>query len=68
MLKNPKRLENDLGLVPQEIALYPTPQKWAVEGIEKIVMYGKGMEDILPNLGILVLMGTVFFIIGVKKI
>lgn len=45
-----------------------TPQKWAVEGIEQIVMYGKGIGDILPNLGILVLMGTIFFIIGVKKI
>lgn len=45
-----------------------TPQKWAVEGIEQIVMYGKGIGDILPNLGILVLMGTIFFVIGVKKI
>lgn len=31
-------------------------------------MYGKGITDILPNLGVLTLMGIVFFIIGIKKI
>ena len=45
-----------------------TPQKWAVEGMEKIVMYGGGFSDILPNIGVLVLMTTIFFIIGVKTI
>lgn len=60
-----------LEIVESKILLFLanlTPQKWALEGIEKIVMYGKGIEDILPNLGILALMGVVFFIIGVKKI
>ena len=45
-----------------------TPQKWAVEGIEKIVMYGGGITDILPNIGLLILMSSIFFIIGVKTI
>lgn len=60
-----------LEIVESKILLFLanlTPQKWALEGIEKIVMYGKGIEDILLNLGILAFMGVIFFIIGVKKI
>lgn len=45
------------------LAFILTPQKCAVEGIEKIVMYGKGITDILPNLGVLTLMGIVFFML-----
>jgi len=43
-----------------------TPQKWAVEGMEKIATYGHGFEAaILPSL-ILILMGLIFFGMGVK--
>lgn len=45
-----------------------TPQKWAIEGIKSIVVHEQEISSILPNLGVLVLMGGVFFIIGVKKI
>lgn len=43
-----------------------TPQKWAIQGMEKIVMYGAGVSSaIVPTL-ILVGMGLVFFILGVR--
>ncbi len=45
-----------------------TPQKWAVEGMTKIATYGYGFEAaIIPSL-ILVLMGLVFFGIGVSLV
>lgn len=45
-----------------------TPQKWAIEGIEKVAMYGKGLGDIILNLVVLMGLGIAFFIIGVKLI
>lgn len=45
-----------------------TPQKWAIEGIETIVMYNGSPMDILPGLGVLLLMTIVFFTIGVKRV
>lgn len=60
-----------LEIVESKILLFLanlTPQKWAIEGMEKIVMYGGGFTDILPNIGVLVVMSLIFFIIGVKSI
>lgn len=60
-----------LEIVESKILLFLanlTPQKWAIEGMEKIVMYGGGFMDILPNIGVLVVMSLIFFIIGVKSI
>ena len=60
-----------LEIVESKILLFLadlTPQKWAIEGMEKIVMYGGGLSDILPNIGVLVLMSSIFFIIGVKNV
>jgi len=45
-----------------------TPQKWAIEGIEKIVMYNGSPSDLLPNIGVLLLMTIIFFIIGLKRV
>ena len=45
-----------------------TPQKWAIEGMERIVMYGGSVSDIIPNIGVLILMSCIFFIVGVKKV
>ncbi len=45
-----------------------TPQKWAIEGMEKIAMYGQGFEAaIMPSI-ILVGMGIIYFIAGVKLV
>ncbi|WP_425448474.1 ABC transporter permease [Dethiothermospora halolimnae] len=47
-----------------------TPQKWAIEGIEKMAMYGYGFSFetvILPTI-VLVAMGAVFFGIGVRLV
>ncbi len=60
-----------LEIVESKILLFLanlTPQKWALEGIENLIIYGRGIGDILPNIGILALMGIIFFIIGVRKI
>lgn len=45
-----------------------TPQKWAIEGIESIVLYNGDFSDILPSIGALLLMSAIFFIIGVRKV
>lgn len=45
-----------------------TPTKWAVYGIEKIAMYGGGLNDAITPTLILLTMGTIFFIIGVKLV
>ncbi len=45
-----------------------TPQKWAVQGMEKIAMYGAGASSaIVPTL-VLLGMGMIFFLIGVKLV
>lgn len=44
-----------------------TPQKWALQGIENIASKGMGFEASIVPTVILLLMGTVFFTIGVKK-
>lgn len=45
-----------------------TPQKWAVEGMERIAMYGHGFNAaIMPSI-ILLTMGLVFFGLGVKMV
>lgn len=41
-----------------------TPQRWAVEGLENIAMYGKGLESVTQSVTILVVMGLVFFLLA----
>ncbi|OPJ56795.1 ABC transporter permease [Alkalithermobacter paradoxus] len=44
------------------------PQKWAVEGMQKIAMYGYGFEGaIVPSI-VLISMGVVFLFIGIRLI
>lgn len=45
-----------------------TPQKWAIEGIEGIAMYGKGFSTAIAPTFILIAMGIIYFFIGVKLI
>ncbi len=45
-----------------------TPQKWAIEGMEQIVMYNADIMDVLPNMGVLILMSLVFFTLGVRMV
>lgn len=45
-----------------------TPQKWAIEGMEQIVMYNTDIMDVLPNMGVLILMSLVFFTLGVRMV
>ncbi len=45
-----------------------TPQKWAIQGMEKIAMYGMGYDvAIMPSL-ILFGMGIIFFTVGVRLV
>ncbi len=41
-----------------------TPQKWALQSIEKMVIYGYGMEIILLPISILILMGIVYLLLA----
>lgn len=41
-----------------------TPQKWAVEGIEKMIMYGRGFEVAILPICVLLGMGCVFLALG----
>lgn len=45
-----------------------TPQKWAVQGMENIACYGQGFEAALQPALVLIIMGMVYFFIGVKLI
>jgi ABC-2 type transport system permease protein len=45
-----------------------TPQKWAIQGMERIASYGQGFEAaVLPSV-VLLAMGIVFFIVGVRLV
>lgn len=44
------------------------PQKWAVEGMEKIAMYGYGFEAAITPSLILIGMGLIFFVVGVRLV
>ncbi|QIB27267.1 ABC transporter permease [Caloranaerobacter azorensis] len=44
------------------------PQKWAVEGMEKIAMYGYGFNSAIQSSIVLLVMGLVFFGLGVKMV
>ncbi|SDZ04465.1 ABC-2 type transport system permease protein [Proteiniborus ethanoligenes] len=44
------------------------PQKWALEGMEKIAMYGSGFNAAIMPTFVLVVMGLIFFILGVKLV
>lgn len=45
-----------------------TPQKWAIQGMEKIACYGQGFQAAIPSTLVLILMGMIYFIAGVKLI
>ncbi|WP_202709587.1 ABC transporter permease [Sporosalibacterium faouarense] len=45
-----------------------TPQKWAIEGIESIAMYGKGINGVIIPTLVLLGMGLLFFSTGVKLV
>lgn len=38
-----------------------TPQKWALEAVENIAVYGADFADVLPGIGVLLLMALVLF-------
>lgn len=57
-----------LDIVESKILLFLanlTPQKWAIEGMEKIAMYGGGFNDIIPSILVLLIMSILFFTVGV---
>lgn len=45
-----------------------TPQKWALEGIKDMIMYGHGIEAVVTPVLVLLLMGIVYLVLGVKFI
>lgn len=60
-----------LEIVESKIILFLanfTPQKWAIEGMANIAIYGTGLGDMALNLAVLTGLGLVFFIIGVRLV
>ena len=54
------------GLPPALKTIAPfTPFYWATDGYRKLLESGAGLGDVLPNAGVLVLMGTVLLAVGV---
>ena len=45
-----------------------TPQKWAIEAMEEIVIYNGNLSDALPGMVALIIMSIIFFSIGVKLV
>lgn len=45
-----------------------TPQKWALQSIEKMIMYGGGIEVTIKPIIVLLLMGLVYLTLGIKFI
>lgn len=45
-----------------------TPQKWAIQGMEQIAMYGAGFKAAVIPLIVLMIMGIIFFTVGVKLV
>lgn len=45
-----------------------TPQKWAIQGMEKIAMYGSDFKAAILPSGILLLMGVIYLGIGIKLV
>ena len=43
-----------------------TPQKWAIQGMESIVSKGMGFEAAVYPAIVLMIMGVLFFAVGVK--
>lgn len=45
-----------------------TPQKWAIQGMERIASYGQGFEAAVLPSAVLLAMGVVFFAVGVRLV
>lgn len=45
-----------------------TPQKWALEGIKDMIMYGHGIESIVTPVLVLLLMGIIYLALGIRFI
>ncbi|WP_273322736.1 ABC transporter permease [Vallitalea guaymasensis] len=45
-----------------------TPQKWALEGIKDMIMYGHGIESIVTPVLVLLLMGILYLALGIRFI
>ncbi|MCT4688791.1 ABC transporter permease [Vallitalea sp.] len=43
-----------------------TPQKWALEGIKDLIMYGHGIESIVTPVLVLLLMGIIYLALGIR--
>ena len=44
------------------------PSTWAMQGFTDVIAYGKGLMDILPIAGILLLFTAIFFVVGVGRL
>jgi len=44
------------------------PSTWAMQGFTDVIVRGKGLIDILPIAGILLIFAVVFFAIGIKRL
>jgi ABC-2 type transport system permease protein len=43
-----------------------TPQKWALEGVSDLIMYGQGIDSIVRPVLVLLLMGTIYLVLGIR--
>ncbi|MGE5629772.1 MAG: ABC transporter permease [Caulobacteraceae bacterium] len=60
-----------LDIVNSKVILFManlTPQKWAMQGMERIASYGQGFEAAILPAAVLLGMGAVFFAVGVKLV
>lgn len=53
--------------VMQKIAML-TPTGWAMVGLKNAVARGMGVEAVLTSVGVLLLMATVFFVVGLTRL
>ncbi|WP_026882382.1 ABC transporter permease [Clostridium akagii] len=47
---------------------YFVPQSWAIEGLTGVILNNKGLADVLPDIGILLLFALAFFTAGASTI
>jgi ABC-type multidrug transport system, permease component len=58
---------NNMPAFMQKIALF-TPQNWAVTALNKIILHGAGLMDVLPEIGVLVLFALAFLTASASSI
>lgn len=53
---------------PFRIVAFMLPTGWAINGIHKVISFGYGLAEVLPNMLILTAFGVVFILLGSRKL